>query len=459
MDPPPATSQFTGRLKLAIAVVAYEAALILAYVEWVSPAYGYQSFVNRHPSLALVTIACIFAAIPVIWIQQEIRRPSQMIYWILFLLAYIPSQLMPWFVLTSPSLILRWNLTLLISMWLIHAISRHSPRHNLVAFETRTAFMLLAGAIAAITIVIAAREGVSPSSISLSGVYTRRLQFSTTAASLGGAVGYLVPWTGNVVNPLLIAFGLSKHSRVLVLAGICGQLLLFGLHGEKTILLSPLFIYLIYRVLRSGKLHRVGYRLTVAAGTITALGAILALRFNMTVLMNYVVRRVMLVPGVLSSFYLDFFSAHQHTLFAHTLLKGFLRSPYPLPVPFLIGTTYIHNPTTAANANIFADGYAGYGFIGVIFIAALTGVVLRALDLTACRRDRLTVLCVSGMLGLTMSNGALSTSLITHGIILAMALFALMPPEPEHGGGRGRASLRLSSDSSIGIRSLSLSGR
>ncbi len=103
MGPPPAISQLTGRLKLVLAAVAYEASLIVAYVEWVSPAYGYQGFVNRRPSLALVTIACIFAALPVIWIQQEIRRPSQMIYWILLLLAYIPSQLMPWFVLTSPS--------------------------------------------------------------------------------------------------------------------------------------------------------------------------------------------------------------------------------------------------------------------------------------------------------------------------------------------------------------------
>ncbi len=288
-------------------------------------------------------------------------------------------------------MILRWNLTLLISMWLIHAISRHSPRHYLVVFETRTVFMLLAGAIAALTFVYAARAGVSLSSISLSGIYTRRLEFRITVASLG-AVGYLVPWTGYVVNPMLIAFGLSKRSRVLVLAGICGQLLIFGLDGEKTFLLSPLFIYLIYRVLRSGKLHRVGYRLTVAAGTIAALGAILALGFHMTALIDIVVRRVMLIPGVLSSFYLDFFSAHQHTLFADTLLKGFLRSPYPLSPPYLIGTIYFHDPTTDANANIFADAYAGYGFIGVILIGALTGVVLRALDLTACRRDRLTVL-------------------------------------------------------------------
>ena len=85
---------------------------------------------------------------------------------------------------------------------------------------------------------------------------------------------------------------------------------------------------------------------------------------------------------------MDFFSAHQHTLFADTLLKGFLRSPYPLSPPYLIGTIYFHDPTTDANANIFADAYAGYGFIGVILIGALTGVVLRALDLTACRRDR-----------------------------------------------------------------------
>ena len=108
MGPPPAISQLTGRLKLVLAAVAYEASRIVAYVEWVSPAYGYQGFVNRRPSLALVTIACRTplrcGPSPVIWIQQEIRRPSQMIYWILLLLAYIPSQLMPWFVLTEPLL-------------------------------------------------------------------------------------------------------------------------------------------------------------------------------------------------------------------------------------------------------------------------------------------------------------------------------------------------------------------
>ena len=92
--------------------------------------------------------------------------------------------------------------------------------------------------IAALTFVYAARAGVSLSSISLSGVYRGCLEFRITVASLG-AVGYLVPWTGYVVNPMLIAFGLSKRSRVLVLAGICGQLLIFGLDGEKTFLFSP----------------------------------------------------------------------------------------------------------------------------------------------------------------------------------------------------------------------------
>jgi hypothetical protein len=57
----------------------------------------------------------------------------------------------------------------------------------------------------------------------------------------------------------------------------------------------------------------------------------------------------------------------------------------------------------------------------------MAGVALRAFDAVAARTDSRILLGVSGMIAFSLANTALSTTLVTHGMLLAISLLLLSP--------------------------------
>ena len=80
-----------------------------------------------------------------------------------------------------------------------------------------------------------------------------------------------------------------------------------------------------------------------------------------------------------------------------------------------------------ANANIWADAYANFGYAGILCFTLLLAILLWLYDSMAVNRDmRLAALAI-GLPAFALANGGLLTSLLTNGIVLAMLLMYLMP--------------------------------
>ena len=75
-------------------------------------------------------------------------------------------------------------------------------------------------------------------------------------------------------------------------------------------------------------------------------------------------QRLIATPGLLTGMYVEFFSAHPKAMLAHSVLAPFLAYPYDREPSFLIGRAYFGSETVQANANIWADGYANFGWAG-----------------------------------------------------------------------------------------------
>ena len=78
--------------------------------------------------------------------------------------------------------------------------------------------------------------------------------------------------------------------------------------------------------------------------------------------------------------------------------------------------------------NIWADAYSNFGVLGMLVFTALLGMALLLVDAsTRAGAPRLLVLAPLAMIALGLSNSALLTVFMTHGLLLTLILVYLMP--------------------------------
>src|SRR6188508_640414 len=71
----------------------------IVYANLVSPAFAYDGLVYRPSDDGSLPIAILLAVLPSAWMPIAISRPSQVLLWMFYALAYVPSVLMPYYVL------------------------------------------------------------------------------------------------------------------------------------------------------------------------------------------------------------------------------------------------------------------------------------------------------------------------------------------------------------------------
>src|SRR6185437_6613284 len=133
------------------------------------------------------------------------------------------------------------------------------------------------------------------------------------------------------------------------------------------------------------------------------------------------------MPGLLTGYYYEFFSDHPKALLGHSIFKSIVHYPYPLEPRQMIGYVYFHDSGMSANANFWADAYANFGYIGILCFTLLLAGVMWLYDSSSAGRNLTVTALVIALPAFAVANSGLLTSLLTHGIGLAMVLMYLMP--------------------------------
>ncbi len=421
-----ATRAPSQRLVLAIGAFAFVAALLWAYGAWVSPLYGYEGFVNPSippVSLAVVTLA---AVLPTTFLPVELRRPSDVVVWFLYLFGYLPAAVFPIYIL-GPDLgdVLPFTILLTIGfacMSLMGRIPRARFRWRGLSDRSFTRLMaaLGLGALAYLLVFF----GLPTQIPTFATVYDVRAGFGAAEGGVPGS-GYVVTWAGNVIFPLLMAVGLARSRRALFVLGTLGGILIYAQGGAKAVLFNVLLVPLLYLAFRLFR-ERLGPMLMWAAVAIL-IGSVAATAITGSLwpLALYAVR-LLALPGQLTADYLQFFTSNPTYELSQSFLRWFVQAPYPVDPPTLIGTVYFHT-TVNANANMWADALANFGLAGVVPFSVVAGALWWLLDSVADDRDIRVIAPTLGIVGLSLANGALFTAILTYGVGLMIALIALMP--------------------------------
>ena len=77
--------------------LAYVAALTWGYTSQVAPTFAYDGLTDAGPEPTAVLIVAAVAALPATWLPLAARRPSTVVLWVLYLLGYVPTVVVPLF--------------------------------------------------------------------------------------------------------------------------------------------------------------------------------------------------------------------------------------------------------------------------------------------------------------------------------------------------------------------------
>jgi hypothetical protein len=269
---------------------------------------------------------------------------------------------------------------------------------------------------------------------SLKEVYDVRAEGGSIQEQNPG-ISYVSVLLSNVMNPLLIAYGLSVHKRRLVVLGVLGMVLVYSTAAMKSVLLSPLFIIIIYYSVkkdRGGWVPKFGLLCCAMffVFTVLVVGHTEGLIFNLA---SITLLRSFAIPGSEIAEYQHFFEHFPHTYLAH--LHGvslFVSNPYSMALGKEIGYFYAGESPTGSigNANVafFAmDGIAGFGLPGILIMGIVCAAMFWVLD--SCARKYTVAFCASALTGcaISLTNGSLFTSFLGSGIMAFMLLFIVMP--------------------------------
>jgi hypothetical protein len=427
----PWTSGWPGARKAGqfAAILAYYWLLTYADRTILGPVFGYQGLTYQAPPLwvqgtVLVLIVTCTALTP-----ARLRHPADGVLYILLALVVIPILL----VAVTDVIFLPGRDSLVASVtgaYLVLAVCSRIPRTPPSARVPRTRRQpwIVVAILSAVTYALMfATFGVHLRLLSFGDVYNVRSVFSDRAP---GALGYLIDWQASVVNPLLIAWGLHHRRRLLVFAGILGELLIYSVTGFKSVLFTVLAIAAFLFAVRQKDPAKAPAAGTRSASAFTVLAAVAVLADTLqsgTAWTSLFIRRMALVVGTNTGYYYQYFAAVPKTHLAYGITGWLLGESSVVPPPAQIAQAAYHGSVVDPDANLWADAYANFGVIGVIGSAFVLAAFLWYYDRCSRNASHVIATVLIVIPSLSLANSALLTSLLTHGMLLALVFVAWLP--------------------------------
>jgi hypothetical protein len=232
-----------SRLGTILGCAAYITAAMKGYEVTAALGYGYMGFNTREIDSWTLAGAFAIALLPSLFLPLNARRPSTILLWLLYLVAYVPLAFVPMLSLqsTDPAATLRFG-AFVGAAFICVMLSTRIPRVEFGTIPRLLAWTALALLILSLYGYLAATHGLSLKLVSLDEVYDVRSEFKDEAARIGRSASYALFWLANVLNPLLLAIGVTRRKPLLLAGGVLGQFVIFSITGFKTVLLSIFLI-------------------------------------------------------------------------------------------------------------------------------------------------------------------------------------------------------------------------
>lgn len=417
-------------LSVPTGVAAYAYTLHWVYLNLVTEPFRYMGYTYSAPDFYTIVFTYLAATTAALFLPARIWSPSGLVLWLLFIVAVAPSILVPAYTgyQTNAEALVSGITIGACYILAIFITKRRQANSTKPLFRPMQNNFWLVISIFTVFVygLVAVTMGLSLEFVAILDVYDVRDEYRSGLAGTSAIVGYLVSTQANVVNPLIIARGIYSRRWTLIATGVLGQALLFSGTGFKTILFSLPALLVFALILRRGHTPRSIWILWGGVA-VAAVSAVVDYAQGGILWTSLFARRFLLTPGLLMSVYTAFYSTNPPAMLSHSILEGVLENPYNFAPARTVGAWITGNPASAFNANLFADGYANFGTLGMVGASIVLGVYLRTLDRAAVGLP----LAISGLIlvmpAIALSNTSVLTAMFSHGLVAAVILLALAP--------------------------------
>lgn len=417
-----------ARLATIAALIVYPILLLWIYGAKISPTYSYGGYIlidSRDEYIRWTGL--LLAVLPSCWLPLRLKPVGAISVWILYLLLYVPSQIIPPITTTVGSAqLFLLQVTLLVSLVVLMLANSIRPVPIRTALPQGYYYVGLVVFYMFVFAFVVYYYGIPTSIPSFRNVYDVRLHMREIAQGAPILVAYAFAWFGEVLNPLMVGLGMQTKRLSLVVVGFIGQIYVYALDGAKSALFT---IFLVALLLILFKIPGRWPGPLLAAGAVGMVLVSIGLDwlFSSLWFTALLVQRLVITPGILTGFYHEFFVHNERVHFAESLLEPFLDSPYDVNIPFIIGRVYFNSPDTQANASLWADGTANAGVAGIFLVTIVAGALIWTFNSLAIGRNEVLVGIMIGVASLALASASLFTGLLTHGIAISIVLLALSP--------------------------------
>jgi len=433
IPPPLRGSSGTCRVLLVLGAIAYVACFNWMYVRYLYPEFGYFGFDYVHPATTYAAVAWALAILPSLWMPIGLKRPSQLIYWVLYVTVIIPSMFTPLYADLNPPAEVIW---LVVTLFVGFAIAGLSYAIPVRRFRRRNISpQVFWSGVTAVAVLLVAWlltvYGKHLHIVSFADVYDLRNAADDVAD--GTQVNYAFMLMTGAVGPFLMGYGLFYKKWWCFAFGACGQLLIYSIGGTKGSILSILFVPGMYFLLT---FTRLPFGMKFLFGALVTIGLPCLSYITVggkpsvlhTVVLFVILVRTLSINGLVTAQYYDFFTQNPLTYYSHLhFVNWFIKYPYKYPIGMEIGLRYAGTTSLDATGHFWAmDGLAALGLPGILVISVCCGCIFWLLDSVTSRHTPKLVAVIITYAAYNFANIGLFTTLLSGGLFLLMlALYSL----------------------------------
>jgi hypothetical protein len=412
-------------LLIAVLVAGYALVLGALYEYIISPRFAYLEFTSVHPDPLYVLLDALLCGALALCLPQQVSKPSDLGRVVVFFVIAIPSVVIPTFLGERiAGTVLETKVYGAVAFLVLSGVLVVLPRDVLpkLRLPGDMGLYVLVAISAAAVVALGSSYGFSIQLHSLTDVYDQREIYSEGGGGTG-IVGLATGLLQNALAPIFLVVGMYRRSTRWFMLGAVLLLYVYSITGVKSALIGMMFVIGIYTLARMTTAATFTRAWSIATIVFVAAAGIAATLPFISVAIDLIVRRILIMQGMLNYNYIEVFGSDEPTYFSHTIFGAFFERPFEGIPPEIVGGI-LFGRSVHANASFVADGYVSGKLLGVILAALLIAAFMALLDglCTGFARP-IALACTCMALYITTQSG-LVTALLNHGgIALAGCLW------------------------------------
>ena len=243
-------------------------------------------------------------------------------------------------------------------------------------------------------------------------------------------INYLYNFEITFILTFLIVLYIHKRSYIKLTLSIIALLVTYLYKGDKMTLLSLFLVVGVYFIFRLFEKHKKLDKLDNYIAPALAIMIVFSILTYKIYNMFYavLVTRLLITPANLKFWHMNFFAHNPKIGIVGTLLNAIIKFPDPyaeIPYQNLISGLYTGNYETYANTGFLSEGFARFGYIGLIILPIILGLIIYFINNKGLKKGELCFIAGISIYPLMNLNDGYLLGSLMFGAILLLVIVVL----------------------------------